>query len=170
MKGQRILIEAFNLLVNQRNYGGLLSLDLIGDGESKDELVALTKQYGLENYIRFLGSQTREMFYPKLRDYDLFVLPSVSEGFGLTLAEACAARIPVITCDLEGPMEVIANGRYGCSFEAGNANSLADALINYIEQETNVEQVEAAYNYVRSHFDVRTTASEYIKQYEQVIQ
>jgi len=169
MKGQIILIEAFNILVNQRNYGGLLSLDLIGDGESKDELVALTKQYGLENYIRFLGSQTREMFYPKLRDYDLFVLPSVSEGFGLTLAEACAASIPVITCDLEGPMEVIDKGLYGRSFKTGDARALADALVDHIKKGTNINQVEEAYNYVQNHFDVKVTAIEYTKLYRSVL-
>lgn len=169
MKGQDVLIEAVNILVNKRKKTGFL-LDLIGDGESKSELQALVCKYGLEPNIHFLGKQQREEFYPKLKDYDLFVLPSVSEGFGLTLAEACAAKIPVITCDLEGPMEVIANGRYGCSFEAGNANSLADALVNHIERGINVEQVEGAYNYVRSHFDVRATACEYVKRYEQVLQ
>lgn len=169
MKGQDVLIEAVNILVNKRGKTGFL-LDLIGDGKSKNELQALVCKYGLESCIHFLGKQQREEFYPKLKDYDLFVLPSVSEGFGLTLAEACAAKIPVISCDLEGPMEVIDNGRYGCSFKAGDANSLADALVNHMEQGINLEQVEGAYNYVRSHFDVRVTASEYIKQYKRIIQ
>ena len=168
MKGQKVLIEAFNILVNQRHLTNL-SLDLIGDGLSKEELTAMTTQYGLESYIRFLGRQPREMFYPKLKDYDLFILPSVSEGFGLTLAEACAAKIPVITCDLEGPMEVIANGRYGRSFKAGDANALANVLVNHIEEGTNVEQVEEAYNYVRTHFDVTVTAQRYVDIYKEVI-
>ena len=167
MKGQKILIEAFNILINQRNLTGM-SLDLIGDGEMKGELHALVNQYGLQSFIHFLGSQSRERFYPILRDYDLFVLPSVSEGFGLTLAEACAAKIPVITCDLEGPMEVIANGHYGRIFKAGDAMSLADALMCHIECGTNDAQVEEAYRYVKKHFDVKMTAQKYIEEYKRL--
>ncbi len=168
MKGQIILIEAFNILVNQRQKTGL-SLDLIGEGESKGELQAMVSEYGLKSYVHFLGSLPREMFYPKLKDYDLFILPSISEGFGLTLVEACAAKIPVITCNLEGPMEIISNGRYGRSFKVGDANDLADVLICHIEQGVKVDQIEEAYNYVRTHFDVKVTASEYVKQYELVM-
>ena len=168
MKGQRVLIEAINIVVNQKHKTEL-TFDLIGDGDSKNELQTLVNQYELKSYVNFLGRQQREDFYPKLKDYDLFVLPSVSEGFGLTLAEACAAKIPVITCDLEGPMEVIANGRYGRNFKSGDAGALADALVSHIDQGTNVRQVEEAYNYVLTHFDVSVTAIEYVKLYEKTI-
>lgn len=168
MKGQNVLIEAFNVLINQKGVKEV-SLDLIGDGESKENLQALVYKYGLDSYIHFLGGLHREVFYPKLKDYDLFVLPSVSEGFGLTLAEACAARIPVISCDLEGPMEVIANGSYGMSFKTGDASALADAMVNHIKQGTNIEQVEMACNYVRTHYDVTITAAKYVEQYMEVL-
>ena len=57
------------------------------------------------------GFKSREYVYENLCQYDLYVQPSIFEGFGLTLAEAIAAEVPVITSDLEGPVEVIAGGQ-----------------------------------------------------------
>ena len=53
-------------------------------------------ELNLEKHVRFLGNQSREYVYSHLKDYDLFVQPSRFEGFGLTVAEAMAACVPVL--------------------------------------------------------------------------
>lgn len=164
-KGQRLLIEAANELVNKRRITGF-SIDLIGDGEEREGLEILVDDYGLRNYIKFLGKKPRSWFYPKLKDYDLFVIPSISEGFGLTLAEACAAKLPVLTCDLAGPMEVIDGGRLGDSFKTGEPLFLADGIERFLMKGTDLNRIESAYEYVKKNFDVAITAQKYMKEYQ----
>lgn len=164
-KGQRVLIEAASELVNNRRCTNF-SIDLIGDGEEREELEKLVDDCGLRNNVFFLGKKPRAWFYPKLKDYDLFVMPSISEGFGLTLAEACSAKIPVLTCDLAGPVEVIDGGRLGDTFKTGDALALADGIEQIMQNGNNTEKVEAAYNYVKHNFDVAITAQRYIREYQ----
>ncbi len=164
-KGQRVLIEAANELVNNRKKTDFF-IDLIGDGEERIGLERLVDHYELGNYIKFLGMKPRNWFYPRLKDYDLFVMPSISEGFGLTLAEACSAKLPVLTCDLAGPLEVIGNGKFGVSFKTGDAVDLADGIERFLIRGANQQQVEVAYAYVKSNFDVSMTVKNYIKEYK----
>ena len=131
-KGQRLLVEAMNELINVRHLINVFC-DFIGDGEERMALEELAKRYGLTEHILFLGKKPRSWFYPRLKDYDLFVLPSITEGFGLTLAEACAAKLPVLTCDLPGPIEVIDGGRLGDTFKTGDAMSLADGIERFMK-------------------------------------
>lgn len=168
MKGQNLIVEAFNILVYERGLKGF-SIDLIGDGEMRPSMEARVKECHLENYINFLGKKPREYFYPRLCEYDLFIMPSVNEGFGLTLAEACSAKIPVITSDLEGPMEVIDYGKYGMSFKRGDAVSLADKLHEFLRDGTDTKQIESAYNFVKQNFDVKMTAKKYLEEYRKVL-
>lgn len=169
MKGQNILVDAMNLLVNDRGIKNI-SLDLIGDGEMRGEIEKSISTYKLESYINLLGAQPRSFFYPKLKDYDLFVIPSVSEGFGLTLAEACSAKISVLITDIEGPMEVIDYGKYGRSFKCGNPVSLADEIEDFMHCGANVSQIERAYGYVKENFNIENTVQRYITEYKTVIQ
>lgn len=168
MKGQRLLIEAVNELVNERKQKDFI-IDLIGDGELREELEELVRRYHIQNHVHFFGGKPREWFYPKLKDYDLFVLPSICEGFGLTLAEACAAKIPVLTCDLPGPMEVIADGRYGSYFKTGDSHSLANELEHLIVNGFDSHKVENACMYVRENFDVTVTSQKYIYIYKELL-
>ncbi len=168
VKGQQLLVEAVRILVNERGVKNF-HLTLIGDGSMRSAIEDALRVNGLTDFVTLLGTKPRSYFYPRLKDYDLFVMPSLSEGFGLTLAEACAAKIPVMTCDLEGPMEVIGNGRYGASFETGNAVSLADALQRFLSTAPDVGQVESAYQFTRENFDVRKTAEKYLRIYGEVV-
>lgn len=167
VKGQQILLEALRILVNERGFSHI-HLDLIGEGEMRRELTQFIERENLSEIVTLLGSKPREYFYPQLKDYDLFVIPSTNEGFGLTLAEACAAKISVISTDLEGPMEVIDYGKYGRSFKCGDPVSLADEIEDFVREGVNVEQVEAAYKFVKENFDVKATARRYLEEYGKI--
>lgn len=167
-KGQRILIEALNNLVNSRHIKNV-ACDFIGDGESIGELKEIVDQHNLTKQIKFVGFKSREWVYSHLKDYDLFVMPSVSEGFGLTLAEACAAKLPVITSDLAGPLEVIAGGRLGIVFKHGDSMDLADKLHQFTSHPVDKSIIEKAFNFSKTHFDVTMTAQQYIYQYKELL-
>lgn len=166
-KGQRLIIEAMNELVNKRHIVNI-TCDLIGDGDERSALEELIAKFKLIDYIHLLGKKTRSWVYPHLKDYDLYVLPSISEGFGLSLAEACVAKLPVLTCDLAGPMEVIDNGRLGAFFHTGEYMALANAVENILKGGIVLERIEEACTFVKINFDVAMTAQRYIVEYQKI--
>lgn len=166
-KGQHIAIEALKIL--KKNGFDNIKLDFIGEGESDQYLKKLVSDFKLEDQIQFLSNRTRDYIYSKLKDYELLIQPSIYEGFGLTVAEGMAAKIPVLVSNIDGPMEVIDDGKYGYYFESGNPQSLADQL-NFIISNYNSEdmkqKIESAYIRVKNCFDIKETARKYIEEYQ----
>ena len=166
-KGQDILIQALGQLKEQ----GVtkFQLDIIGDGESRCQLETMISKLGLQEYVTLLGQRDRTYIYEHLCDYDLFVLPSRSEGFGLSVAEAMCAKVPVLVCDLEGAMDVIDGGRLGMSFKTEDSISLANQIAGFLKSGTDEQQTEEACGYAVGHFDIGQTAKRYIEEYKKVI-
>lgn len=167
-KGQNILIEAIHAL-KQRGVRDVHA-DFIGEGDSFDSLCDLVKKRGLDVQVSFLGLRDRTYIYKHLKDYDLLVQPSFVEGFGLTIVESMAAKTPVLVADIEGPMEVIENGKYGICFERGNVRDLAEKLEGFIMGDWNriAAVAEKAYSYVKAQYSIQQTASSYLKEYARV--
>lgn len=162
-KGQDLVIKACELLVNKdiRNF----YIDFIGEGESGDYLKEMVSQAGLEHHIRFLGSKDQSWIQHNLCKYDLFVQASRIEGFGLTVVEAMAAKVPVLVSDQEGPLEIIDNGKYGLTFKAGDANDLAHKIKQVLDNPIPIESLNSAWYHVKNSFDVRNTAKLYLDYY-----
>jgi glycosyltransferase involved in cell wall biosynthesis len=96
------------------------------------------------------------------------VQPSIFEGFGLTIAEAIAAKVPVITSDLEGPIEVIDGGHYGVSFQCGNASDLASKIMLFYNKDITVN-IYAAWNFARENFDINAATQKYLDAYKTLV-
>lgn len=161
-KGQDILLKALSIMDTNCKFD--YHIDFIGDGPSKYELELLVKNLHLEDRVSFLGAQTRDYIYTRLCEYDLFVQPSRLEGFGLTVAEACCAKVPVLISKLDGPMEIIGY-QYGYTFEPNNPIDLAQKLLNIGVYGIDTAIVNRAYDFVTNNFNVSNTALNYIKEY-----
>lgn len=159
-KGQDLLIRAAAKLYGQ------IDVSFIGDGSSMDYLRQLTRDLGVEEYVHFLGKWTQDNIASHLCDYDLFVQASRWEGFGLTVAEAMAANLPVLVSEGQGPAEVTCGDKYGWIFENGNSDALAEAIIYIVEHyDEALAKVKEAYNYVVANYDVSVTARKYLDSY-----
>ena len=167
-KGQHILIEALNILVHDKEFQNI-QVDFIGTGESLEYLSSLVCKYNLQAFVNFLGGKPREYIYNHLRDYDLSIQPSISEGFGLAVAESMAACIPVVVSDIPGTMEVIDNGKYGYYFKSEDPHSLADSIVNVYAQRPDPQFLNDAREYAVTHYDVSITAQSYLDEYKKVI-
>lgn len=166
-KGQHILIEAIKR-VKDRGYK--VSVDFIGEGPSFDYLSELIKTLELENEVNLLGAKSQQYIFEHLCKYDLFVQPSIFEGFGLTVAEAMAAKVPVLVSENQGPLEIIDNGKYGYSFKNEDAEDCANKIIEIIEQGVDNEMIEAAYKRVEELYSVQQTAINYINSYKAILE
>lgn len=105
-KGQWHLIKAMKAVREQ--IPGICLL-LLGEGELESRLKSLSKRCGLQNTVLFGGFSHNP--YPILSKCDLFVLPSLYEGFPNALAEAMCCGLPVVAADFDsGAREILAPG------------------------------------------------------------
>ncbi len=130
LKNHRFLISIFKQLVRDHPE---LKLILVGDGPIRHELKAYSESLGLSNSAIFLGE--RKDVAALLSIFDLFILPSLTEGISITLIEALAARIPVIASDVGGNSEIIENGKTGLLMPLDQTQSWIKAIRSLVESE-----------------------------------
>ncbi len=167
-KGQHILLNAINILVNEEGIKNI-KLDFIGEGKSLTFLKKLVNDYSLHNYVNFLGLKDRNYIYEYLKDYNLLVQPSLYEGFGLSIVEAMAAKVPVLISDSEGPIEISQNGKYGWVFKCSDKNDLTMSIlsiINSYNDKSTMSKINMAYNHSIQNFSVEETSKKYINNYK----
>ena len=123
-KGLDALIEAIPAVVRQHAHARFF---IVGEGPLKDELLAQARQLGVADKIVFLGE--RNDVAALLAAFDIFVLPSVSEGMPITILEAMAAAKPIVATDVGGVGEMIEDQEGGMLVPARTPSALADALI-----------------------------------------
>ena len=163
-KGQDLLIEAVAALK------GKATADFIGIGESMDWLKQLARDLKAEKWITFLGKKSQKEIKQMLADYDLFAQPSRFEGFGLTVAEAMSAGVPVLVSEGQGPSEVTCGNQYGWTFRNGDSSDLKAKIAYIIDNyEEALDKAEKAINHVRNTYDVSITAKTYINEYQKDI-
>ena len=166
-KGQHIIIETLKILVNKKGFKNIC-VDFIGEGKSLDYLKRLVKEYQLKEFVNLLGIRGRDYIYEHLRDYSLLIQPSLYEGFGLTIVEAMAAKVPVLVSNIDGPLEVIENGEYGWFYKSEDSTDCADSIIkiikNYRSNET-INKINNAFIYTVRRFDIKETSANYLKYY-----
>lgn len=122
-KDQATLLRGFAQALPQLPAGSLLAI--MGSGRLEGALKALAQELGIADSVRFLGQVPGGRRYFKA--FDLFVLSSDHEPFGMVLLEAMAAGVPLICSDCGGGREVVAG--VGQLFELGDAQGLAGELL-----------------------------------------
>lgn len=165
-KGQHILISALGIL--KRRGISDITVDFIGDGPSREHLEQLAADEGVADQVNFLGLRDRQEIYAHLADYDAMVHPSIYEGFGLIVAEAMAAGLPLILTEYDGPWEVAARGQLCLSGTRAEANSFARAIETMINNyPAALTRAERALEYVQG-YDISQTVQNYISYYHRL--
>jgi glycosyltransferase involved in cell wall biosynthesis len=134
-KGLHHLLEAM-VMVRQRepDHFRSLVLQIAGDPCSNttytQKLRDIIKIGGLEANVQLLGWCNRQQIKALLAHSDIFVFPSVQEGFGMVLAEAMHYGLPIIACRAGAVPELVNDGVNGCLVEPGDAAGLAEAIVH----------------------------------------
>ena len=110
---------------------------MVGDGPERPLAEDLTRQYGLEADVRFLGKQ--EQMEEILAVSDVFLLPSEYESFGLAALEAMAASTVVISSDAGGLNEININGVTGFTSPVGDIANMSKNAIDLLQDETKLK-------------------------------
>lgn len=123
-KGQVYLIKALKLL---RRENESFKLVLIGKGNLGGELKKLASELSLGDSVVFLDNR---LDIPLIMGAsDLFVFPSLYEGFGIAVVEAMSCGIPVIANDIETLREIITNRKDGILIEKASEELLAQEIL-----------------------------------------
>lgn len=107
-------------------------LTMVGDGLERSSLEKLCSELNLDSHVTFLGE--RSDVPDLLKQAGMFVSSSSTEGISLTLLEALAVGLPIITTDVGGNPEIIEEGTTGYLVPSRNPQRLAEAICNHLEK------------------------------------
>lgn len=165
-KGQRYLIEALPILKNDFPD---ISLIIAGEGPLRHELEGLASRLGVKDNIIFLG--TRRDVPEIIALLDVFVFPSIWEGFGNALIEAMSAGKPVIASDIS-PVKEITNSEEACAILVPIKDSIAiaEAVKKVLNDKSKATILgESARKKVLSNFTIDITYQKYKNLYLSIL-
>jgi len=109
---------------------------IIGEGELRNSLVQLAKSLGVEKNVIFYGSVPHDQVAKFLTVADIFVRPSITEGFGISFVEAMACGLPVIASEAVGQMNIFEDGREGLVAKTANSEDLSNRILTLLKNES----------------------------------
>ena len=115
---------------------------IVGDGETRPTLEALTAQLGLTDCVHFTGWQ--KVVAPIYGDMDVNVISSHNEGTPVSVIEALAASCPTVATAVGGLPDLLEGGALGCLTPPGDAQALAQAILNTLDNPPDMEQAKQA--------------------------
>lgn len=154
-------VKAFDRLLNvafklkQANYD--VDIWILGSGYLLDQLQKQAKQLGVDSMVHFFGSVNPPYAY--MRQADIFVCTSITEGFPLVVCEALCLGLPIVSTKTTGPIELLDENKYGILTEHSE-ESICDAIV-YLIQDEQVRKKYANASLERSKmFNVDNTMNE----------
>lgn len=146
-----------------------------GDGPDKENIRNAIKNTGLEKRVIMLGYVSDEKRNLLLNTADLFIQPNIKvqgdmEGFGISVIEAGACRLPVLASSLEGLKDAIKDGQNGFLAESENA----DGFIRKIDElcsQGNPREIygEKVREFVAQNYSWQHIADLYLKEIEKIV-
>lgn len=166
-KGIDILIKAFaNLLIEFP----FLNLHIVGDGNYKSFSHKICKELGAENNIIFYGWKEKNEIQKIMSRCDLCLLPSRIESFGLTIVEAMAGGIPVISTKAGAIPEIIDDRETGILVPPEDIRALINAISFALKNTGEMQRMaKSARKKVKQLFSWDLTAKKHIEIYKSVL-
>jgi len=162
VKGQKYLIDAIGLL--KEKYPNIICY-FIGDGSQRKFMNEQIERLNLKKNIFLLGHMQHKEINKWMNAADLFVLPSISESFGIVQVEALACGKPVIATKNYGSKEIIISEDYGYLCNIADPKDLAKYIENGIKKKWNDSKM---IEYSKK-FDLQVINVELLKLYRNVL-
>jgi glycosyltransferase involved in cell wall biosynthesis len=160
-KGQRYLIEAASLVVREVPDARFL---ILGEGELRAALEKQIADLALTKHVLLAGF--RRDVLSILKGFDLFVLPSVTEGLGTSLLDAMACSRPIVASRVGGIPEVVRHGETGLLVPVKDARDLAASIIRLLLDPALAKRfADAGLARVREKFSVERMVNETLAVY-----
>lgn len=138
VKGQKYLIEAMRDVIKEFPDSILL---ICGDGPLKKPLHELVKRYGLQDYVKFMGTIHPKDMHSYYTIADVFLLSSLIEGHPISLLEAMAYSKPIVATKVGGIPETIKTQRNGLLIKKQSPKKLAEAICTVLRDKKLAEAI-----------------------------
>jgi glycosyltransferase involved in cell wall biosynthesis len=125
-KGHVYLIRAMSLVLRERKD---VLLIIVGSGPLKELLQSMVKKYRLEDHVIVAGGKRHEEIPIWINASDIFILPSLKEGFPTVIPEAMACGKPIVATKVGGVPEAISSDDLGILVPPKDSESLCGAIL-----------------------------------------
>ncbi|MFC2103578.1 glycosyltransferase family 4 protein [Bacteroidota bacterium] len=164
-KGIKYMLDAFKLVTDKYKNAHLL---IAGTGDLENTIRDFASKFNLENKIHLLGFRTD--IHNLMRAFDVFLLPSLWEGFGIVLIEAMAAGKACVATSTSSIPEIVEDGISGILVPPENAESIADALKKLISDPIKREEFgKEGQKIVQQKFTIERMINDYEKLFQERI-
>ncbi|EMR13672.1 putative glycosyl transferase [Methylophaga lonarensis MPL] len=165
VKGHVYLIQAFARLTERYPNAQLL---IIGEGSQRKALEDTARALNIQDKVQLPGEIDGAVRYTKA--FDIWTMPSLSEGLGLALLEGMSAGLPCIASDIPA-MRPLIDGAGGIACTPGSIEELTEALDAYLSmtQEQRKQNGLAAYDYLIQNHNIDYYQATYRQLVERLI-
>lgn len=168
-KGQDVLVRAIEILMKKYPdihcslAGGIYR----GQEENWDKLQKYISDHGLGSNVFLCGNLDNIPEF--LSTIGIFVLPSLYEGFGISLIEAMSMGIPCVASNIDGPKEIITDSSLGVLAEPGNEYDLADKIDYVICNYDSYNQADIS-RYITERYDIGKMVDKHLQLYMNLVE
>ena len=165
VKGIDVLLKAMPVVIQAIPN---IQLIIAGEGPEKEKLQQIVQDLSLHAFVRFESTvnHTRDL----LAAFDVFVMPSLMEGLGLSVIEAQATGIPVIASNVGGLPELVEDSKTGYLVPVGDSQVLAQRIIEMLKNPVQAKAMAAEARFlVEQKFSSEKMVEGTLKVYEQYL-
>lgn len=141
IKGTDLVVPAFAKVYARMPGTRLL---IVGDGSQRTLMERQTAEAGLKGCVEFAGRQTQEHLQDYYDRIDILLIPSRSEGFGLTAIEGMARGCVPVVSNVGGLPEVVTDGKTGLLHRPEDAEDIATKVLTLLDDRKRLSRMSAA--------------------------
>ena len=159
------LLDVFAMLCREHEN---LELQLLGDGDQRQELVQYANSLNLGEQVKFLGFRQNRLEY--LARFDLFVLTSTLEGIPRCLMEAMAMGVPSVAYEIPGVDQLLIDNETGLLAQPGDKQTLARLWTKLLFDKKLSRQISLnGQAFVQQNYSARRMSEEYLDLYQTML-
>ena len=160
-KGLVALVEAWAIVVREQPEA---RLTLIGEGPMRPLLESRVAERGLKGRVFLPGASSDPQ--ARLREFQLFVLPSLEEGMSIALLEAMALGIPCVASDIPGNRALIDDRVHGRLAPPDQPEALARVILEHQRDPSALKMALEARSRVEHHYSIDAVARRHLELFE----
>ncbi len=140
-----------------------IELVILGEGPLRDELKSIAKRIGVNDRVHLSGHVSEERKFQYLDNADLFVLPSLHEGFGIVLQEAMQVGLPIVATNNGGQVDILEDGKNALFVDPRTSTDLAERISTILEDSELRDKMSSSNQTMINKFNPETISSSYLQ-------